>query len=162
MNYICIGKIVNTHGIKGELRILSNFKFKETTFLKNNKIYIGNKKEEEIINSYRKHKNFDMITLKGYENINDILKYKGSRIYIIKENLTDDNYYDEDLIGLQVYINNNKIGIIKDTIYIKNNSLFVIEDKNKIKYIPNNKEFIESIDLDNKKVYIKYMEGLIE
>lgn len=65
MRYIKIGKIVNTHGIKGELRILSKFPHKEEVFKADMPIYIE-KESKEIINSYRRHKNFDMITLKGY------------------------------------------------------------------------------------------------
>ena len=74
---IYIGKIVNTHGIKGELRILSNFSSKNKVFIPQMPIYIDNQKE--IINSYRHHKMFDMITLKNYNNINEVLKYKGKK-----------------------------------------------------------------------------------
>lgn len=163
MDYICIGKIVNTHGIKGEIRILSKFKYKKQAFKINNKIYIGNKKCEEIINSYRVHKNFDMITLKNYNNINDVLKFKNNKVYINRDSLNIDGYLDEDLIGLDCYIKNECIGKIKEIEYIKNNSiLIIVDDNNKQIYIPNNKEFIESIDVFNKKVYIKYIEGLIE
>ena len=56
MKYIAIGKIVNTHGIKGEVRLLSSFKFKNKVFKKDMPIYIGNTKKKEIINSYRPHK----------------------------------------------------------------------------------------------------------
>ena len=52
MNYINVGKIVNTHGIKGELRILSKFRHKDKVFIKGNTLYIGKKKEKFIINSY--------------------------------------------------------------------------------------------------------------
>lgn len=163
MNYICIGKIVNTHGIKGEIRILSKFKFKKKIFIAGTKVYIGNKKQEEIINSYRTHKNFDMITLKNYNNINDVLKFKNNKIYINREDFNFTDYLDEDLIGLECFCNNKSIGKIEKIEYIKNNSLLVISDiKNKKNYIPNNKDFIESIDVLNKKVYIKYVEGLIE
>lgn len=61
MDYIKIGKIVNTHGIKGEVRLLSKFPYKDKVFVKDMNIYID-KKYKEVINSYRKHKNFDMIT----------------------------------------------------------------------------------------------------
>ena len=54
MNYINVGKIVNTHGIKGELRILSKFKFKNKVFKKDMIIYIGNNKDKEVINYYNK------------------------------------------------------------------------------------------------------------
>ena len=87
MKYIYIGKIVNTHGLKGEIRILSDFKYKELIFKDNFKIYIGEDKIPEVINSYRHHKIFDMITIKGINNINDVLKYKGKRVYVNKEDI---------------------------------------------------------------------------
>ena len=69
-DFVYIGKIVNTHGIKGELRLLSKFSYKERVFVKGMTIYIGRNKEKEEIVSYRHHKCFEMITLKGYSNIN--------------------------------------------------------------------------------------------
>lgn len=163
MNYLYVGKIVNTHGIKGELRILSKFKFKDKVFCKNNKIYIGKEKIEEIINGYRIHKNFDMITLEGYDNINQVLKYKNEKVFINKDELEYDGYLDEDLIGLKVYADEKYIGTISSVEYIKSSSLIIIKnEKNKNVYVPNNKDFIKSIDVSNKKVYIKYVEGLIE
>ena len=116
MEYIYIGDIVNTHGIKGELRILSDFKYKENVFKKNFKIYIGKNKEEQIINTYRKHKMFDMITLVGFANINEVLKYKNMPVYINKKDLKIDGYLDEDLIGLSVYVKDKLIGKVTDII----------------------------------------------
>jgi len=162
MNYLCIGKIINTHGIKGEVRILSNFKYKKEVFKINNKLYIGNDKKELNINSYRVHKNFDMITFKEFNNINDVLIFKNNKVFIDKDNLVIDGYLDEDLIGLDVFNNDKYIGKIKKIEYIKNNNLLIIENENKINYIPNNKDFIENVDLDSRRVYIKYIEGLIE
>ena len=69
MEYLYLGKIVNTHGIKGEVRILSKFKYKSKVLKKYFKIYIDPNKSEEIINSYRPHKQFDMITIDGITNI---------------------------------------------------------------------------------------------
>ena len=70
MKYVLIGKLVNTHGLKGEVRILSDFKYKDKIFIPGMKIYIGKNKEKQVINSYRKHKIFDMITLLGFNDIN--------------------------------------------------------------------------------------------
>ena len=67
-DYILVGTIVNTHGIKGELRILSDFSRKEV-FNKGNHLYIGEEKILEEITSYRTHKQFDMVTFKNYNNI---------------------------------------------------------------------------------------------
>lgn len=80
--YRYLGKIVNTHGIKGELRLLSNFDKKDLVFQPGFKIYIGEEKQEEIIKTYRHHKNFDMISLNGYSNINEVLKYLKMPVYI--------------------------------------------------------------------------------
>ena len=164
MKYICIGKIVNTHGIKGELRIISHFKFKSQVFKKGNKLYIGKEKNKEIINTYRVHKNFDMVTFDNYNNINDVLKYKNNKVYINRDEFNFNEYLDEDLIGMSCYIKDENIGIIEKIEYVKDNkSLIVIKNnKNQKKYIPNNKSFIENVDVLNNKVYIKYIEGLIE
>ena len=164
MKYIIIGKIVNTHGIKGELRLLSSFKYKEKVFKKDMKIYIGKKKEEEVIVSYRKHKSFDMICLKGYSNINEVLKYKGLYAFINKEDLVleVDEYLDEDLIDLEVFVNNDKKGIVTNIVKYPNNSLIEVTNNDKKYLIPNNKNIIESIDLNNKKIIIKDIKGLIE
>jgi hypothetical protein len=90
MNKIFIGKVVSTHGIKGEIRILSDFPYKDKVFIINNKIIIDDK--EYIIKSYRVHKGYDMVTLDGFNNINDVLFLLKSNVYISEEllNLDDD------------------------------------------------------------------------
>ena len=158
MELIKIGKIVNTHGIKGEVRILSKFPYKDKVFIKGMNIYIDNNKE--VINTYRRHKNFDMITMDGYSNINEVLKYKGKYVYVNKEDIKlEDNYLDEDLIGLDIYVKDEYKG-----------KLINIEryDKNVILIIKNDKEYlipyilIDKIDINNKKIYIKDIEGLFD
>lgn len=163
MNLIKIGKIVNTHGIKGELRILSKFPYKDKVFINNMKIYID-KKDIEIINTYRRHKNFDMITLKGYNNINEVLKYKGKYVYIDSSDIKLDNnkYLDEELIGLIVMYENIEKGIIKDIERYDKTVLFNIKGNNKNYLIPYNDNLIDKIDINNKKIYIKDIKGLFE
>ena len=68
MEYIYVGKIVNTHGIKGEIRILSDFKYKNEIFKENFKLYIGTQKQEMIIKNYRKHKMYDMVLFYVFYN----------------------------------------------------------------------------------------------
>ena len=72
MKYVLIGRLVNTHGLKGEVRILSSFKYKDKVFKKGMKIYIGKDKVCEEITGYRYHKIFDMITMEGYNDINPV------------------------------------------------------------------------------------------
>lgn len=161
MTLIKIGKIVNTHGIKGELRLLSKFPYKDKAFINNMKIYI-NKKDEEIINTYRKHKNFDMITLKGYNNINEVLKYKGKYVYVEDSDITleDNNYLDEELIGLNVIYENNNKGLITDIERYDKTVLFNIKNNDKNYLIPYNDNLIDKIDINNKTIYIKDIKGL--
>jgi len=161
MKLIQIGKIVNTHGIKGELRLLSKFPYKDKIFKKDMIIYI-NKDNKEVINTYRRHKNFDMITLEGYMNINEVLKYKGKHVYVDSDDikLDENNYLDEEIIGLTVIYENNEKGIVKDIERYDKTSLLVIKDNDKEHLIPYNENIIEKIDINNKKIYIKDIKGL--
>lgn len=159
--YIKIGQLVNTHGIKGEVRIISDFKYKNEVFKKGVNLYIGKNKEKLIINTYRKHKIFDMVTFNNLNNINDVLIYKGEDVFIKKEELNIDDYFDEDLIGLEVYSKDKYIGNVKSILKgVKNDNLVVTNEKVR-HLIPNIKEFIEKVDLENKRIYIKEIEGLL-
>ena len=157
MKKIYLGKYVNTHGIKGEIRIKSLFKYKDKAFKIGNIIYINNKKF--IINSYRVHKDFDMITLKGINNINDIIELKGNDVYIDYDsiNLSNNEYLDEDLLNCHVYMNNIEKGIVTDYKYFNKNKKVLVINNNKM--VPC--ELIENIDLDNKKIEILKVDGLL-
>lgn len=163
MKLIKIGKIVNTHGIKGELRLLSKFPYKDKVFIKNMTIYI-NKENKEVITSYRKHKNFDMITLEGYTNINEVLKYKGQSVYVNSDDirLDKDKYLDEELIGLEVIFQDSNKGIVSNIERYEKTTLLVVKNKDKEHLIPYNDNIIDKIDIKNKKIYIKDIKGLFE
>ena len=163
MKYLCIGKLVNTHGIKGEVRILSNFKYKDKVFKKGMVIYIGKSKEKMVINSYRVHKVFDMICMDGIYNINQVLKYKGEYVYINRDDLVlnEGEYLDEDLIGLSVVINNNKIGIIKRLDKSGKQGLIVVKTQEKDCLIPYVSDIIEEVNFKEGYLSIKDIKGLI-
>ena len=160
MNYVYIGKIVNTHALKCEVRILSNFEFKEKVFKVGTSVYIGEEKIKEAIISYRKHKNFDMVKFKGIDNINDVLKFKGDKVYIIKEEIPELNsiILNEDIIGMKAYISDEYIGNVVD-IYNTGVNYKVIEVyndlNNKKTLIPYHKDFINNINLTDKSIKFK-------
>ena len=156
---VYLGEIVNTHGIKGELRILSDFKYKDEAFKVGNKLYIGKRKQEVIINSYRRHKTFDMVTFKGFDSINDAIAFKGDDVYINRDDLHIDGYVDEDIVGLPAYSNNEVIGIVEDIIKNKQ-ELLIIKNGEKSHMIPFVPELV-NVDLENKRVNINAIEGLI-
>jgi len=164
MEYIKIGKIVNTHGIKGELRIRSDFEYKERVFKKGFNLYIGKDKIKEEINSYRHHKEFEMVTFIEYNNINQVLKYLKEDVYIIKEdlNLNSDEYLEKELIGFNVIENNEKVGEVIDiTKTSPTNKIMEITYKGKRVLLPYHKDFILKLDLQNKKIEVKLIEGMI-
>jgi 16S rRNA processing protein RimM len=156
MNYINIGKYVNTHGIKGEIRIISNFSRKDLVFVPGTIIYIGDNKKEYKIKTYRRHKNYDMITLYNVDNINDIEYLKNSNIYIDK-NILNVDYLLEDLLDYIAIIDNKEYKIL-DIIEDKENKILVLDKKIMVPFVD---EFIIKVDSKNKKVYIKNMEGLV-
>jgi len=159
MDLVYVGKIVNTHGIKGELRILSDFEKKELVFKVGNVIIIDD--EEHVIRTYRFHKVFDMITIDELDNINDVLCFVGKNVYVSRDSLKlkNNDYLLSDLIGLDVVFNDTVYGIVKDYSNDVNPLLKVEYDKNY--YIPINSNYIKNVDLNDKKIYVEDIEGLI-
>lgn len=153
MDNVFVGKIVNTHGIKGEIRILSDFEYKNRVFVPGKYIII--KGVKYIINSYRIHKNFDMITFGEFNNINEVLPFIGSKVFVERSglDLNDDEYLLSDLIGMKVLINDIEIGIIND--YNNGiNPLLEVKKDNNTYYIPIKGEFIKNVDLNNSIIYL--------
>lgn len=152
-DYVCVGKIVNTHGIKGELRILSDFELKNKVFKKDINLYVGSEKREFTITTYRHHKMFDMVTFKGITNINEVLSLKGLLVYVKREtlNLDNDSYILSDLIGLDVYDKDKKIGTVKDYYLDNGNTLLDVLGKKEF-YIPLKSHYIKRVNLQDKKI----------
>lgn len=164
MKEIYLGKIVNTHGLKGELRMLSSFKYKDRVLVPGFKIYIGKKREEEVIVSFRHHKQFEMFCLKGYTNINEVLKYKGLSVYIKREDLKlgENEYLNEDLLGLEVYSAGKLVGICRDVVEYPSSEMLVIRNKEKKFLVPYVVDLVKEINLEEKRIVIEDRKGLIE
>lgn len=153
MNKVVLGKYTNTHGIKGEIKIKSDFKYKDKVFQIGNEIIIDNK--EYIINSYRIHQGYDMVTLKDISDINQIPFAKNTLVYIDRDKyLSKVDYLDSDLIGFIVYNSEIEKEVI-DIVYLNGNKKLL---KTFDGYIPF--ELIEDINFANKKIKIKEVSGL--
>lgn len=161
MNYIYVGEIVNTHGIKGEVRLISNFERKDLIFKKGFNIYIGNNKENLKINTYRVHKNYDMLTFDGLDDINDVIIYKNEKVYILRSDLDNSVHLKDDLLGFNVFYNEKNIG--KVAYFFNNNAydIMVLKNDSKENFVPYLDKFIKNIDYDKKNIYIINMDGLI-
>jgi len=162
MEKIKVGTIINTHGIKGELKV-ARTGIEE--FNRDIKFYIEDFNEEfKIVNS-KIHKGNYIISLDGFNNINDVLKFKGKSIYISSEDLmeldTDDEFYVMDLIGIEVIdTDNNKIGKVTDVLEYDVNDVYVVKNEDCETLIPAVAEFIIDIDIENNIMKVKLIEGM--
>lgn len=160
MKLVRIGKLVNTHGIKGEVKILSDFDKKDRIFYPGFILYINNSPYK--ITSYRHHKMFEMVTFEGFNNINDVLFLKGKEVYINRDDLKLDTneYIYDDLINLEVTDGKKVLGKVDSISYNNGNNLLFIKGDESF-YIPLNDHFIKKVDLDNNKLFVENTEGLI-
>ena len=166
MEYVVIGKIVNTFGIKGELKVYSYTDFVKERFKKGSKVYLSEKYLPFEVNSCREHKGFLLVSFKDHEDINLIEKYKNMLIYKAKEDikpLKKGEYYFSDLRDLEVYVEGEKIGRVKIVEEgIRSNNLRIVKYADEKEYlVPFLDVFIEKVDLENKRIDIVKMEGLL-
>lgn len=165
-DYISIGKITNFFGIKGEAKVgysnINHIKSAKKVFLLDDE-----SKRTLTIEKVRFHKNFAIIKFLEIDDINELLKYKGQRIFIstkeAKEQLDKNEFLIRDLIGCIVYNESNeKIGEVTDI--SNNSSTDLLNIKNtigKIDIVPFVDEFFPVVDIENKKIIIKPIEGLL-
>lgn len=151
---IYIGKTVSTFGIKGELKVISDFEYCDKAYKVGNKILINN--IEHIISSIRYHKNYVLLKIDNLNNINDILKYVGFNIYIkrLDLNLSKDEFLYKDLINSEVIDEDDtKLGKV---IEVVNGINVLIKVKGtKEFYIPLINNYVKRFDLDKKILYTK-------
>ncbi|WP_149555458.1 ribosome maturation factor RimM [Streptococcus cristatus] len=168
MNYFNVGKIVNTQGLQGEMRVLSVTDFAEERFKKGNKLALFDKKDQFVMDveiaSHRKAKNFDIIKFKGMYHINDIEKFRDFSLKVAEENLTDledGEFYYHEIIGLEVYENDVLLGTIKEILQPGANDVWVVKRKGKrdllLPYIP---PVVLGIDIEQGRVDVEIPEGL--
>ncbi|MGT2757575.1 ribosome maturation factor RimM [Streptococcus ovuberis] len=168
MNYFNVGKIVNTQGLQGELRVLSVTDFAEERFKKGSKLALFDQKENFVmeveIASHRKQKNFDIVKFKGLYHINEVEKYKEHSLKIAEDNLTDldeGDFYYHEIIGLEVYENDQLIGTISEILQPGANDVWVVKRKGKrdllLPYIP---PVVLNVNIPAGRVDVELLEGL--
>ena len=180
--YLRIGKIIKVFGIKGELKVfpttdeLRRFdKLKKVFLLKNSKD-IDTATFEDIITlevvNVKYLKNNPVIKFDKIDSIEEAEKYIGFDIYVDRVNaidLSNNEYFIVDLIGLKVYDHSKFIGIVDDILKTKVSSILAIKlnddlcaiTKEKIIYVPMVLDFIKSIDTANGNIYIETIDGMI-
>ncbi len=151
---IYIGKTVSTFGIKGELKVISDFEYCDKAYKVGNKVLINN--IEHVISGIRYHKNYVLLKIDNLNNINDILKYVGFNIYIkrLDLNLSKNEFLYKDLINSEVIDEDDtKLGKV---IEVVNGINVLIKVKGtKEFYIPLIDNYVKRFDLDKKILYTK-------
>ncbi|WP_456275521.1 ribosome maturation factor RimM [Bacillus sp. AK128] len=165
-----VGKIVNTHGIRGEIRVISTTDFPEERYAKGNSLFIFLQNEKDPIevkvSGHRVHKNFDLLTFEGYTNVNHVERFKGSMIKIPEDQqgeLNEGEFYYHEIIGCSVEtVEGEKLGKIKEIISTGANDVWVVQrNGQKDVLIPYIKDVVHEIDIENKLIIIQPMEGLL-
>lgn len=133
-DYLNVGKIVNTQGIKGEVRVISKTDFPEERYQKGAMLLLFQEKKapiELVVKSHRKHKNFDILSFEGHPNINDVEKYRDGILKVAKDNLAElaeDEFYYHQIIGATVYDEtSSELGKIKEILSPGANDVWVVQ-----------------------------------
>ncbi|MER2173485.1 MAG: ribosome maturation factor RimM [Carnobacterium sp.] len=163
-----VGKIVNTQGIKGEVRVISKTDFPEERYKKGSTLSLfqdGKLVTDLTVASHRKHKNFDILSFENHPNINDVEKYRDGILKVSEDRLTElpkNEFYLHQIVGLTVQDEEkNIIGKISEVMSPGANDVWVIErPKKKDLLIPYIEEVVLEVDLENQMVTIHMMEGL--
>lgn len=165
-NYFVVGNIVNTQGIKGEVRVMptvddvARFKLLDHIFVDRK----GNIKEYEVEN-VRFHKQFVLLKLKGVDDMNTAETLKGTVVKITEDMAVpceEDEYYIKDLYDMNVVtVDGEELGVISDVIFTGANDVYAVKDnKGKEILIPAIKDCIVSVDVENNLMTVKLLEGL--
>lgn len=169
MDLFRIGVFSNTHGVKGEIKVYpTTDDVSRFDYVKDIVMDCGREGMKEFeVSGCRYFKNMVIMKIKGIDDINDIEKYKGSDIYVTRENaipLEEDEYYISDILGADVYDDEkNILGTLKDVMQTGANDVFIVSMKNgKEALFPVIDECVKLIDTDNKKVIVHVMPGLLD
>ena len=163
-----VGVISSTHGVRGEVKVfpttddVKRFKRLKEVILDN-----GKEQMNLEIEGVKFFKQFAILKFKGFDNINDIEKYKGKSLFVTRENavkLRKDEYFIADLIGLQVFDEEDKkIGELKDVIETGANDVYVITmSDGKELLLPAIKQCVLSVDVEGGTMTVHILEGLLD
>lgn len=162
-----VGIISSTHGVRGEVKVFPTTddvrRFKK---LKQVILDTGREKLPLEIESVKFFKQFAILKFKGIDNINDIEKYKGRSLLVDREHavkLKKDEYFIADMIGISVYTEDGALfGTLKDVMETGANDVYIIDSPAHGEVlIPAIKQCVLEVDIEQKKMTIHLMEGLV-
>lgn len=163
-----VGVITQTHGIRGEVKVFPTTddpnRFKK---LKNVILDTGKEKMTLEIESVKFFKQFVILKFKGFDNINDVEKYKTKSLLVERKDavrLRRNEYFIADLIGLKVITEDGEeFGVLKDVLQTGANDVYIVDSiAHGEVLLPAIKECILNVDMEEELVTIHIMDGLLD
>ena len=168
MEYLQVGTLIKTIGLKGEVKVYPTTHFRDSRFKKGNHLFLfknGELVKELTIKAHRSNGNCDNLIFEEISSIEEAEKILHHELCVIKDNklLKKEMYYYSDLFGMDVYFDNgNYIGKVKNVEeYTSYQTLRVAQKEGKDVLIPFLKQFVLEVDLESKKIIVKFIEGLL-
>ncbi|SFD67681.1 16S rRNA processing protein RimM [Paenibacillus catalpae] len=170
IKWFTVGKLVNTHGLRGEVKVLPQTDFADVRFAPGSKLSLQNldngQKLEVEVSSSREHKGMFVLKLKGFNDINEVEKYKGWVLKVGEEDLEqleEGEYYYHQIIGCRVVTEEGEeLGTISEILRPGANDVWVVEQpKRKQLLLPVIDDVLLNVDVASKTVTVRLMEGLI-
>ena len=162
-----VGVISSTHGVRGEVKVFPTTD-DVTRFRQLKKVYLDTGREmlPLEIQNVKFFKQFAILKFKGIDNINDIEKYRGKSLMIDREDAVDldeDEYFIADMIGMKVCTEDgSEFGTLKDVMETGANDVYIIDSlEHGEVLIPAIRECILDVDMDEERMTIHRMEGLV-
>lgn len=167
MQFYNVGKIVNTHGIRGEVRVLPTTDFIDERFAPQRKLYLQTAGEPLVltIEQARRHKGFILVKFVGYDDINAVKGFRNHELMVSaadQQPLEDGQYYYHQIIGLTVQtVEGEQLGQIKEILSPGANDVWVVDRPGKTDLLlPVIDDVVKRVDLDKGQVIVEMMEGL--
>lgn len=166
VKYIEAGKIVGTHGIRGEMRV-DPWCDTQDFFCKFKILYLdrdGNRSLDVV--SSRPHGNICLVKIKGFDTIEQAETLRGKTVYVDRADikLEDGRYFISDIIGCDVYsaFTGEKLGKVTDVSSTGANDVWHIEHDGKTALVPNNPEFVKSVDIEAERIVLAPIKGMFD
>ena len=156
LQYIEAGEIVNTHGVRGEVKVLCWLDDPEM-LCEFDRCRIDGK--EYVMEQVRVQKTCNLVQLKGIDTMEKAQLMRGKTIELYREDIDDEVIFAAELIGVEVFCEGQSIGKIKEVLDYPGNSVYVIKGTREY-MIPAVKEFILSTDMEKNEMQVKLIEGM--
>ena len=156
LQFVEAGEIVNTHGLRGEMKVLPWLDSPED-LCDFDRCRIDGKEYE--IQQCRVQKTCNLVKLSGIDTMEDAQAMRGKTIELYREDIDDEVIFAAELIGVEVFCEGEKIGKIRDVLDYPGNSVYVV--KGEYEYmIPAVKEFILSTDMEKNEMQVRIIKGM--